>query len=78
MATLEDSQAFLSGSGPSDVTAADSRITVAPLPLLEAKAEAVWRISVKALKAADVRFAVELQVDQFARPISETEATRQY
>ena len=78
VAALEDSQAFLSGSGPSEVTAADSRITVAPLPLLEAKAEAVWRISVKALKAADVRFAVELQADQFARPISETEATRQY
>ncbi len=77
VATLEDSQSFLAGSGPSEVTAVDSRITVAPI-LLEPKAEAVWRISVKALKAADVRFAVELQADQFARPINETEATRQY
>lgn len=77
-ATLEDSQAFVSGSGPSAITAAAGNLTAAPLPLLKPGEEVLWRVVVKALKAADVRFAVEMRADQFKRPVSETEATFQY
>jgi len=75
---LEDSQAYLSSSGMTAMAVADARITAEPLPRLNPKEEATWRVVIKALKAADVRFAVELRVDQFSRPVMETEATLQY
>jgi hypothetical protein len=78
VAALEDSQTFLSGTGPSAVSAAAGNLAMAPLPLLKPGEEARWRVVVKAEKAADVRFAVELRADQFQRPINETEATLQY
>ncbi len=77
-ATLEDSQSFLSGSGPSPVSAAAGNLAAEPLPLLKPGEEVLWRVVVKAEKAGDVRFAVEMRADQFSRPVTETEATRQY
>ena len=76
--TLEETQEFVSGSGASVVSAEGRIITLATLPTLGLKEQAVWQVVVKALQAGDVRFATELKADQFERSINETESTRQY
>jgi uncharacterized repeat protein (TIGR01451 family) len=78
VATLPASQAYVSGTGVTPVRAQDRTITLEPLAVLEPKAEAKWRLVVKALKAGDARFKVELSSDQFQAPITEEEATQQY
>ena len=45
-----------------------------PLPSIRSTGSRV----VKALKAGDVRFSVEMITDQLGRPVNETEATNQY
>ncbi len=76
--TLPDSQEFVSGGGATPVQARDRTVLMAPLATLASKAEATWRVTVKALKAEDARFKVEFTSDQFTRPIDEYEATTQY
>lgn len=75
---LEDSQDYVSGTGPTAVTANGRTITTAPLPTLAPKAKATYRIVVKANKAGDVRFSTSLVTDQITRPVEETESTNQY
>lgn len=76
--TLEDDQEFVSGTGATTAQAQGRIITFAPLSTLSPKDTAKWQVVVKAITAGDVRFTTELTSDQFKRPISETEATRQY
>lgn len=76
--TLEENQEFVSGSGASAVAAEGRIITLAPLPHLQPKEKAVWRVVVRASKAADARFTAELTADQFQQLITETESTQQY
>ena len=75
---LEDSQDYISGTGPTAVTANGRTITTAPLPTLAPKAKATYRITVKANKAGDIRFTTSLLSDQLTRPVEETESTNQY
>lgn len=75
---LEDAQEFVSGSGATAVTGQGRSITMAPLASLPAKEKAVWRVVVKALKPANVRFKVTMLSDQLTRPVEETESTNQY
>ncbi len=75
---LPGSEEFVSGGGPTSVHAQGRHLTTDPLPKLDAKSEATWRLVVKALKADDARFRAELSSDQFATPIEETEATQLY
>jgi len=77
-ATLADSQEFVSGSGASAVQADGKHLLMENLAVLAAKAEASWRVVVKATRAADARFKVELTSDQFPVPITEFESTEQY
>ena len=53
-------------------------VTFQPLPSLAPKAKATWRVTVKALKAGDVRFTAVMNTDQLTRPVQETEATHLY
>lgn len=76
--TLEDSQRYLSGSGATEILGAETLFNPRILERLEPQQEATWRVSVRAEKAADVRFKVELRADQLERPVVETEATLQY
>ncbi len=78
VATLEDGQTFVSGGGVTAMKVEAATITAEPLARLNPQEEVSWQVVVKAAKAADMRFAVELRADQFARPIAETEATMQY
>jgi len=75
---LEDAQEFVSGSGATAVTGQGRTVTMAPLAALPAKEKAVWRVVVKANKAANVRFKTSLLSDQLTRPVEETESTNQY
>lgn len=78
VALLPAAQEFMRGSGASAVTAEGRLVRTEPLPLLEAKAQATWRFTVRALTAGDIRFQVDLTSDQFPQPIVEFEATTQY
>jgi uncharacterized repeat protein (TIGR01451 family) len=75
---LDASQEFVSSSGDTPATAQDGTITMDPLPALDPKAAAFWKVVVKAAKAEDARFKVELRSDQIDRPVTEDESTRQY
>ena len=77
---LEDSMQYVSASGSTVGTpGANGRtISFAPVASLAPKARAVWRMRVKAVKAGDVRFAVEMNSDQIGRPVHETETTNFY
>jgi uncharacterized repeat protein (TIGR01451 family) len=64
------------GRGASDVKANGRRITMATIPTLAAGATATWTVEVKANRAGDVRFGVELTSDSLTKPAGETEPTR--
>ena len=75
---LPPSEEFVSGSGVTPVKADASLITTEALPELAPKAQATWRVVVKAREPADARFKLELTSDQFQRPIEEEESTQLY
>jgi uncharacterized repeat protein (TIGR01451 family) len=77
--TLEDAQAFVSGSGATPVVQQQGQvIKFAPLASLAPKAKAEWQLVVRAVAAANIRLAVEMTTDQLTRPVNETESTNQY
>jgi uncharacterized repeat protein (TIGR01451 family) len=75
---LPASQQFVTGSGSTSMALKDGTLNIEPLPSLEAKGVATWRVVVKALAADDARFQVDLISDQFEQPIHENESTQQY
>jgi uncharacterized repeat protein (TIGR01451 family) len=75
---VPEEQEFVSGSGSTAVEAQDRAVTTAPLPTLNAKATASWRVLTKALKAGDSRFSVKMSADQFQHPVEEIESTTLY
>jgi len=75
---LEEAQQFVSGSGPTAVSAVANTVTMAPLASIPPKGQATWRVVVKALKVGDIRFQVTLTCDQLGRTVEETESTNQY
>lgn len=75
---LEDTAEFVKATGATKATANGRNISFAPLPRLDPKKQAVWKVVVKAIKAGDVRFGVNLTSDQINRPVRETEATNFY
>ncbi|HND53840.1 MAG TPA: DUF11 domain-containing protein, partial [Pirellulaceae bacterium] len=76
--TVEAAQQLVSGGGATNGVISGSTITFAPLPKLDAKQHATFKVTVKALKAGDIRFTVALKSDQLTRSVDETEATNQY
>ena len=76
--TLEDNEQYVSSSGATSGTLAGNTVTFAPLRSLAPKAKATWHVTVKALKAGDVRFTALMNTDQLTRPVQETEATHLY
>ncbi|MBN1391362.1 MAG: DUF11 domain-containing protein [Sedimentisphaerales bacterium] len=75
---LEDNQQYVSSSGATRGSLSGNTITFEPLPTLAPKAQATWRVTVKAVKAGDVRFTVVMNTGQITRPVQETEATNLY
>ncbi len=76
--TLPDSEEFVSGTGPTQVRAQERAVTMDTMLLLAPKAQATWRVTVKALKPDDARFKVFVSSDQFEHPIRKDEATHLY
>ncbi len=75
-ATLEDEAEYVSASGQH--TTSGNTITFASVPVLNAKEQVTFEVVVRAVKAGDVRFAVQLNTDELGRPVQETEATNFY
>jgi len=76
--TLPAEQEFVSAASPTKETVKGKSVTFAPLAKLAPKAKAVYKVTVKCLKAGDVRFAVSLTSDQMDSPSAETESTHIY
>lgn len=76
--TLPPEQDFVSAEGPVGHTLDGKTLTFAPLPKLDPKAKATYRVITKATEVGDVRFRVELESDQMTSPVMETESTHQY
>ena len=76
--TLPAEEEFVSATGPTKETVAGKKVTFAPLASLAAKGVATYRVTVKALKAGDVRFRVSLKSDQMDTPAEESESTHLY
>jgi hypothetical protein len=72
---LPESEEFVSSTGESPAHAQNKIVTMDTLPALAPKAVATWRVVVKALKADDAGFKVEVSSDQFEKPITKDEAT---
>lgn len=76
--TLEENEQYVSSSGATMGRLDGNRVVFQPLSSLAPKAEATWRVVVKAVKAGDVRFKVTMNTDQITRPVEETESTNLY
>ena len=76
--TVPDSQEFVFGTGTTAVHAQGRTVSMSPLPSLDGKAVASWRVTTKALRADDARFKVDFTTDQFEKPIRREESTRLY
>lgn len=76
--TLEANQEFVSATGATNGTSRGQTITFEPLRSLAAKEKATFRVTVKNVKAGDVRFRTSMTSDQLTREVIETEATNVY
>lgn len=75
---IPEEQTFVTASGDTPAQASGQRVTFAPLQSLAPKAQAVFRVTVRATAAANVRFATSMTSERFERPVQETEATYLY
>ena len=75
---IPESQEFSAGGGATPLRPEGRNAASDPLAVLAPKAEAVWKLTVKATTAGDARFRVDLTADQFQRAVEEWEATSQY
>jgi len=75
---LEEKMEYVSSSGPTAGSLIGRTVTFEPLSSLAPKAQASWRVVVKALDDGSVRFRTVMKTDQFPRPVEETEATNFY
>jgi uncharacterized repeat protein (TIGR01451 family) len=75
---LPESEEYVSSTGATAVRAEQRVITTDALPELAPKAAVSWRVVVRATRAADARFKLQLTSDQFQRPIDEEESTELY
>ncbi|MCP4177258.1 MAG: hypothetical protein GY756_05785 [bacterium] len=75
---LEDSMEYVKSSGASKGSVSNAVLDFEPLPSLEPNAEAKWKIHIKAVKAGDARFKVEVIDDHLTRPVTLIEPTNFY
>jgi uncharacterized repeat protein (TIGR01451 family) len=75
---VEDAEEIVAVSGPTPVTVEGKTARSEPLATLAPKAKATWQVTVKALKAGDVRFRAAMTTAELGRNVEETEATQLY
>lgn len=76
VATLEDNITFVRASGQHRVNG--KRVEFAAVPVLAAKQQVTFEVTVRATGGGDTRFFVEMNTDELGRPVNETEATQFY
>lgn len=76
--TLPAEESYIGSTGATAATVAGKKISFSPLGTLDVGANASWRITVRADKAGDVRFRLEMTSDRLTSPVNETEATTLY
>jgi uncharacterized repeat protein (TIGR01451 family) len=72
---MEDPMTFTSATGETKEKVEGNTITFAPIGSLPPKAKVVYKVTVKAKTAGDVRFTTSITSDQLGRPTDKTEAT---
>lgn len=77
-AILAPEQDLVKSNGPTAAKAEGKTIRFAPLQTLAPQAKAVYSVTAKGTKAADVRFRVNLTSDAISSPVMETESTHIY
>ncbi|MFL5331087.1 MAG: hypothetical protein ACJ8C4_19525 [Gemmataceae bacterium] len=65
-------------NGPTAGKTAGQQVTFEALPKLATKADAVFRIKVRAMQAGDFRFKVQMSCDELKLPVIKEEAARVY
>ena len=75
---LDGNMQYVSSSGPTAGTFRDGTVEFAPIASLEAGKQAVYKVIVKAVTAADSRFHTQITSDMLTSPVMETESTHFY
>jgi uncharacterized repeat protein (TIGR01451 family) len=78
VATLPPQLALVRTTGPSDPHADGDRLVFGLIPSLPPGEAATWTVEARAVKAADVRFKVELTSESLTEPAVGTEPTKLY
>jgi uncharacterized repeat protein (TIGR01451 family) len=75
---LEQGMQYVSSTGPTEASVSGNVIKFRPLASIAPKAQAVWRVNVKATGTGDMRFATSLNSAMLQRAVVETESTHFY
>jgi uncharacterized repeat protein (TIGR01451 family) len=75
---LPEKVQFKSATGPTRFQENGKEIAFEPLPNLAPKGDAIYRITVKAMAAGDVRFKAQITSTNLVEPVIEMESTRIY
>jgi len=78
VATVPDGMKAEEAQGAAEGHIRGQMVHFDPLPRLAAKADALYRVKVRGLKAGDWRFKVQMMSDQLQTPVREDESTRVY
>jgi uncharacterized repeat protein (TIGR01451 family) len=78
VATLPEGEQYVSSAGASEGSLDGNKLTFAPVKILAPKQTVTWTVVVKAAKAADVRFRVDMTSDYLTEPAIKMEPTRLY
>jgi uncharacterized repeat protein (TIGR01451 family) len=76
--TIPEKMEFKNSQGPAKCHAEGKVIVFDPVPKLAPRADAIFRVNVKALQAGDVRFKAQITSTNLVEPVLEMEATRIY
>jgi len=77
-ATVPDGMVSLAADGPTAGRIDGKQVSFAPLPKLGARADTVYRVRVRGIKAGDWRFRAQMRCDQQQLPVIEEESTQVY
>lgn len=73
---LPEEMELVEAKGPTEGVRSGNVLRANPVATLAPGEKATYTVTVKALRASDARFAVQMTADQLSSPVNETEATR--
>jgi uncharacterized repeat protein (TIGR01451 family) len=78
LCTIPEKMQFVNAQGPSRFHQEGANIVFDVLPRLAPRADAIYRVTVKAMAPGDVRFKTQITSTNLVEPVHEEEATRIY